>query len=120
MDFKTFIDTQFSDGVEIETKKSIYNNEETISIYPSITKLEIGSGYRVHSSGRLYDMMKDKIFNEVKQNVDDTSDVLYLETVIGTFSLSELYPYTHEVKQKEPLIFLQLRQEQIKNIIDKE
>ena len=65
-------------------------------------------------------MMKDKIFNEVKKNVDDTSDVLYLESVIGTFSLSELYPYTHEVKQKEPLIFLQLRQEQIKNIIDKE
>ena len=120
MSFKEFVDTQFSDGVEIETKKSIYNNEETISIYPSITKLEIGSGYRVHTSGRLYDMMKDKIFNEVKQNVDDTSDVLYLETVIGTFSLSELYPYTHEVKQKEPLIFLQLRQEQIKNIIDKE
>ena len=120
MSFKEFVETQFSDGVEIETKKSIYNNEETISIYPSITKLEIGSGYRVHSSGRLYDMMKDKIFNEVKQNVDDTSDVLYLETVIGTFSLSELYPYTHEVKQKEPLIFLQLRQEQIKNIIDKE
>ena len=120
MSFKEFVDTQFSDGVEIETKKSIYNNEETISIYPSITKLEIGSGYRVHTSGGLYDMMKDKIFNEVKQNVDDTSDVLYLETVIGTFSLSELYPYTHEVKQKEPLIFLQLRQEQIKNIIDKE
>ena len=120
MSFKEFVDTQFSDGVEIETKKSIYNNEETISIYPSITKLEIGSGYRVHSSGQLYDMMKDKIFNEVKENVDDTSDVLYLETVIGTFSLSELYPYTHEVKQKEPLIFLQLRQEQIKNIIDKE
>ena len=120
MSFKEFVDTQFSDGVEIETKKSIYNNEETISIYPSITKLEIGSGYRVHSSGQLYDMMKDKIFNEVKQNVDDTSDMLYLETVIGTFSLSELYPYTHEVKQKEPLIFLQLRQEQIKNIIDKE
>ena len=120
MTFKEFVDTQFSDGVEIETKKSIYNNEETISIYPSITKLEIGSGYRVHSSGQLYDMMKDKIFNEVKENVDDTSDVLYLETVIGTFSLSELYPYTHEVKQKEPLIFLQLRQEQIKNIIDKE
>ena len=120
MSFKEFIETQFSDGVEIETKKSIYNNEETISIYPSITKLEIGRGYRIHTSGRLYDMMKDKIFNEVKQNVDDTSDVLYLETVIGTFSLSELYPYTHEVKQKEPLIFLQLRQEQIKNIIDKE
>ena len=120
MSFKEFVQTQFSDGVEIETKKSIYNNEETISIYPSITKLEIGSGYRVHTSGRLYDMMKDKIFNEVKQNFDDTSDVLYLETVIGTFSLSELYPYTHEVKQKEPLIFLQLRQEQIKNIIDKE
>src|SRR5699024_11897433 len=32
MSFKEFVDTQFSDGVEIETKKSIYNNEETISI----------------------------------------------------------------------------------------
>ena len=120
MSFKEFVDTQFSDGVEIETKKSIYNNQETISIYPSITKLEIGRGYRIHTSGDIYDKLKDNIFNEVKQNVDDTSDVLYLETVIGTFSLSELYPYTHEVKQKEPLIFLQLRQEQIKNIIDKE
>ena len=120
MSFKEFVDTQFSDGVEIETKKSIYNNQETISIYPSITKLEIGRGYRIHTSGDLYDKLKDNIFNEVKENVDDTSDVLYLETVIGTFSLSELYPYTHEVKQKEPLIFLQLRQEQIKNIIDKE
>src|SRR5699024_9769769 len=79
MSFKEFVDTQFSDGVEIQTNKSIYNKQETISIYPSITKLEIGSGYRVHSSGRLYDMMKDKIFDEVKKNVDDTSDVLYLE-----------------------------------------
>src|SRR5699024_2505010 len=34
MDFETFVDTQFSDGVQLNTLKSIYNNDETISIYP--------------------------------------------------------------------------------------
>src|SRR5699024_1119364 len=35
MSFEQFIKTQFSDGVKIETTKSIYNDDETISIYPS-------------------------------------------------------------------------------------
>ena len=120
MSFEEFIRTQFSDGVEIQNLKSIYNNQETISIYPSTTKLEVGHGYRIHANGKLYDQLKDQLFKEVKQQADDIhSDVLYIESVIGTFSLSDVYPFTHEIKQKEPLIFLELKQDQIREIIEK-
>lgn len=119
MDFKKFIKTQFSDGVEIETTKSIYNSDETISIYPSTTKLEVGKGYRIHSNGKFYDEMKAKMFDQIRQQTDEfTSDVLYIESFLGTFSLSDIYPFTHEIKQKEPLIFLELKQEKIKEIIN--
>src|SRR5699024_11033667 len=81
--------------------------------------LEIGQGYRIYSSGKLYDRMKSKMFEDIRKQVDEfNSDVLYIESIIGTFSLSDLYPFTHEIKQKEPLIFLELKQEQIRNIIN--
>lgn len=119
MSFEKFIETQFSDGVEIKTIKSIYNEQRTISIYPSVTKLEVGKGYRVHASGNFYDTMKEKIFEEVREQEDQfTSDVLYIESIIGTFSLSDIYPFTHEIKNKEPLVFLELKHEQIKKIIN--
>ncbi len=119
MSFEQFIKTQFSDGVEIKTTKSIYNNQETISIYPSVTKLEVGKGYRIHASGKFYDRMKAKIFESIREQEDEfTSDVLYIESILGTFSLSDLFPFTHEVKKKEPLIFLELKQDQIKEVIN--
>lgn len=119
MTFEQFIETQFSDGVEIKTTKSIYNEQRTISIYPSLTKLELGKGYRLHASGNFYDSMKEKIFEEIRKEEDQfTSDVLYIESVIGTFSLSDIYPFTHEIKNKEPLVFLELKHEQIKKIIN--
>ena len=119
MDFKTFIDTQFSDGVTIHNLKSIYTNQGTIAIYPSTTKLEVGGGYRIHSSGKMYDNLKRNILNAVKQESDDIlNDTLYIETPVGTFSMSELYPFTHEVKQKEPLIFLEVYEEKIRKIIE--
>ena len=119
MTFKQFIDTQFSDGVEIHTIKSIYNKKETISIYPSITKLEVGSGYRLYSNSQFYDQQKEKIFKEVKENADEfTSDVLYIESIIGTFSISDIFPVEHEVDKKEDLMLLMIKQNTIKNIIN--
>ena len=119
MPFQEFIDTQFSHGVELNTLKSIYNNDETISIYPSITKLEVGKGYRIHAGGKFYDSLKAKMFKEIRESVNEfTSDVLYVESMIGTFSLSELFPFTHDIKQKEPLVFLEITQEKIKKIIE--
>src|SRR5699024_12519409 len=78
-----FIRTQFSDGVEIKTLKSIYNNQETISIYPSITYLEIGQGYRIYSSCKLYDRMKSKMFDTIRQqDTEYTSVIFYIDNNI--------------------------------------
>ena len=120
MEFETFIKTQFSDGVEVQTLKSIYNEQETISIYPSITKLEVGKGYRIRASGKFYETMKSKMFEQIRKQEDSfNSDVLYIESIIGTFSLSDLFPFTHEIKQKEPLIYLEIKQDQIRKCISK-
>lgn len=120
MTFERFIETQFSDGIKINNLKSIYNKQGTISIYPSTTKLEVGKGYRIKSNGKYYNKMKEHIFKQAKEQAEDTSsDVLYIESTIGTFSLSELYPYTHEVKKKEPLVFLEIKQDQMKQIIER-
>ena len=119
MTFEEFIDTQFSHGVEINTIKSIYNKKQTISIYPSITKLEVGNGYRIYSNSQFYDQQKEKIFKEVKEQADDfTSDVLYIESIIGTFSIADVFPLEHEVDKKEDLMLLMIKQNKIKNIIN--
>lgn len=119
MEFPEFIRTQFSDGVEIDTLKSIYNEQETISLYLSKTKLEVGRGYRIHANGKLYSKMKAKLFEQIRENADEfTDDVLYIESAMGTFSVSDLYPVTHEIKQKEPLIYLEIKQNQIKELIN--
>lgn len=119
MSFEQFIDTQFSHGVEIQTLKSIYNEEETISIYNSKTKLEIGKNYRMQANSEFYDQMKKKIFKEVKEEKEDNleSKALYIESIIGTFSMAEIYPFTHEVKKKKPLVYLEIEQDLIKNRI---
>src|SRR5690606_36089374 len=102
--FETFIREQFSDGVTVNTTKSIYNNQGTISIYPSKTELEVGSGYRIRANGKNYAKQKEEMFQQIRQQADQfADDFLYIESTLGTFSLSDLYPFTHEVKQKEPL-----------------
>lgn len=119
MSFEKFIKTQFSHGSEIDVLKSIYNEDETISIYPAKTKLEVGGGYRIRTNSKVYDTMKEIMFKQIKeQGIEADSDVLYIESTLGTFSLSELYPLKHEVKMKEPLVFLEMQQEQMKKIIE--
>lgn len=116
MSFEQFIETQFSDGVTVNNLKSIYNRDETISIYPSHTKLEIGGGYAIYTNNSLNDRLESKILSEIKEHESEfTDDFLYVETTIGTYSLSDLYPYTHEVKQKESMIFLELKQEKMRD-----
>lgn len=119
MPFDLFIKTQFSAGVELKTLKSIYNKQKTISLYPATTKLEAGRGYRIMSGGKLYEDLKQQIFQEVRDVYDPfTDEGLYVETIIGTYSISDIYPFTHEIKQKEPLIFLEIYQERIKELIN--
>jgi len=120
MSFEDFIKTQFSDGVEIKMNKSIYNDDETISIYPSVTRLEVGKGYRIRSNSELYDESKKQIFKEVKENIDEFSDdILYIESEIGTFSVSDVFQVEHDNNKKD-LVYLEIKQDPIKKILDKE
>lgn len=118
MSFEDFIRTQFSDGAIVDTLKSIYTKNQTIAIYQSKTKLEMGKGYRLKSAGKKFDKMKEDMFNEIR-NLGDTmtSDVLYIESSLGVFSLSDIYPFKNEVRKKHPLIFLELKQDLIRELL---
>ena len=121
MSFEKFIQTQFSDGVELMNTKSIMNNQGVISIYPSKTKLEMGSGYRIHANDPYYDKLKRKMLTQLRQEVDTfKQDILYVESVIGTFSLSDIFPFTHEIKNKRPLVYLEITQDKIKKRIEQD
>ena len=120
MPFNEFIRTQFSDGVEIKNQKGIYNEDETISIYPSITKLELGKGYPIHTNSELFKDYTEKMLTDIKKEFKGHyEDFLYIESNFGTFSLAELFPYQHEVQEKKPLAFLRIKQQQIKDYLQK-
>ena len=71
------------------------------------------------SGGKMYEEMKKRIFEEVRQVYDPfTEEGLYVESKIGTFSIADIYPFTHETKQKEPLVFLEIYQARIKELIN--
>src|SRR5699024_7582819 len=79
LDFETFIKTQFLDGVEIKNTKSIYNEQGTISIYPSKNILEVVKGYRIHSNSNIYNQIKKQINKNDNTKLNDLkSDILYI------------------------------------------
>lgn len=117
--FDLFVKYQFSEGVKLKTTKSIYNEQQTISIYPSTTELKVGGGYRFMSNNKFYDQFKERLFQDMRNNLDEfTDDALYVESELGTFSISDIFPFTHEIKQKEPLVFLEIKQEQMRKVIE--
>lgn len=103
MDFETFIKTQFSEGVEVKNNKGILNAQGTISIYPSITKLDRGFGYRMFANDPHADERKEKMFKEIRESEFDVSDVMYIESSFGTFSLADIYPHNEEIIGKDDL-----------------
>lgn len=116
--FNEFVQTQFSEGITINNNKSIYNSQGTISIYPSETELDIGQGYRIFATDELFETKKEMLFDEIrKETQGNEEDMLYIESSLGTFSLSELYPFTNEVKKKLPLVYYEIAEENMRNII---
>lgn len=119
MSFEKFIETQFSDGIQVHNTKSIMNKQGTISIYPSTTNLEIGKGYPIYA----YDENLDKLRESIKKQVRDVmkdggDDALFIESNIGTFSLAELTPYKHNYMDKEPIEYLYMAEKKIKRILN--
>ena len=118
VDFDTFIKTQFKNGATIETLKSIYNNDQVISLYPSTTVLEVGKGYRLHAQSKQYDKDKKEIFEGVKKELDEfDSDVLYIESTIGSFSITDVFEHVNEHTNKLPLAFLEVTQDKIRRML---
>lgn len=117
MTFDGFVKTQFSHGVKIETQKAIFNEQGTISIYPSTTELQHGHGYQLFCDDDFIDGLKDKMIKEIQEKnvVDDADDLLYIESNLGTFSMSEIYPHKHETEIKQDLSYLLITENEIKN-----
>ena len=117
MSFEEFVNTQFKHGVEIKNTKSIYTKQKTISIYESTTQIERGSGYTIYAYDPIIDEMKEKMLERIRERFKhgNSDDVLYIESPFGTYSFSDLYPVTNEVKNKLPLIYLKLKTDSIRN-----
>lgn len=115
MTFEKFIETQFSDGVKIKNQKSIYNKQGTISIYDSTTELKEGGGYRVFSFDPFHEELKEKMFEEIRNSGDgSTPDLLYIESNLGNFSMSEVFPVEHETEEKRSLYTLMKFEKQLR------
>ncbi|HDP4605814.1 TPA: hypothetical protein P6Q13_002800, partial [Staphylococcus aureus] len=87
VDFETFVLEQFFDGAIIENNKSIYNEQGTISIYPSKTEIVCGNVYDEYFTDEL-NMKREFILKDARENFDHSQfdDILYIESDIGSFS----------------------------------
>ena len=55
------------------------------------------------------------MFKEIKENVNlFTDDVLYIESIIGTYSVADVFNVLHETKYKDDLVFLKIKQDKIR------
>lgn len=114
--FKDFIKNDFHHKAIVYNNKSIYNEQRTISIYPSKTYIEKGSPYDFYFTDQL-DTRKNEILKLARQEYDDVNDddILYIESDVGAFSFSDLFPFKFEIKNKCDLNILYMVHQDIKN-----
>ena len=118
MSFEKFIETEFSEGIEVKNLKSIYNSGGTITLYDSITKLDKGGNYRNRTFNPRFDEMKKQLFDEIRNDtIYDEDDVMYIESNLGTFSMAELHEKKHKLDNKRPLDYLLWLHEDIKDTL---
>lgn len=116
MSFDEFIENEFYEGATVSNNKSIYNEQGTISIYPSKTHIEKGENYPTKYTPKLTEQRK-QVINEAKKDFDFSKwdDVIYIETSVGSFSISDLYPVNYPIEKKSDIRLLKLLQQQLKN-----
>ncbi|EZV76667.1 hypothetical protein, partial [Staphylococcus aureus] len=115
VDFETFVREQFFDGAIIENNKSIYNEQGTISIYPSKTEIVCGNVYDEYFTDEL-NLKREFILNDARENFDHSQfdDILYIESDIGSFSLNDLFPFERSVHNKSDLHILKRVHDELK------
>lgn len=116
MSFDEFIENEFYEGATVSNNKSIYNEQKTISIYPSKTHIDKGENYPTKYTPKLTEQRK-QVINEAKKDFDFSKwdDVIYIETSVGSFSISDLYPVNYPIEKKSDVRLLKILQEQLKN-----
>lgn len=104
VDFETFVSEQFFDGAVVYNNKSIYNEQGTISIYPSKTEIVSGDVYDDVFSDELNEK-REFLLKDARENFEHSEydDILYIESDIGTFSLNDLFPVVRSAKYRSKL-----------------
>ncbi|QBZ69060.1 DNA polymerase [Enterococcus phage vB_EfaP_Ef7.3] len=102
MSFEKFIETQFSKGAKVANKRGIYTHEGTVVIYDSVTELDVGNTYPefyLPEDEKEFIKMIDLAREELKD--EDDSDILYLESDLGTLAIKDLWQYEYEETSKD-------------------
>lgn len=93
--FEFFVNTFFTDGVIVQSTRSIRNEINTISIYESQAMLEKGQNYQNDYSQDSEDKL-NKIKETVRDEIihQDSELLLYVETPFGSIGINDLTPNT--------------------------
>lgn len=116
--FQDFIKNEFHEGSTIQNIKAIYNRQGTISIYPSQTYLDVGDNYPEYFS-QFLDEQREQLFQKIKSELDGTEgdSVIYYETEIGNFSLSEILKPHYPLSNRHNLHQLKFIHNHIKDTV---
>lgn len=116
--FDSFIKNDFYDGAIIYNNKSIYNEQKTISIYPSKTNIDKGVDY----PNEFNDLINEKrkwLLEQIRKeyNHEESEDFIYIESEVGTFSSRDVFPVTNPLKNGTNLNILKQGHEMLKRMI---
>lgn len=116
--FESFIKNDFYDGAVIYNNKSIYNEQKTISIYPSKTNIDKGEDYP-NEFNDLINKKRKWLLEQIRENFnhEEAEDFIYIESEVGTFSARDVFPVTHPLKNGTNLNILKQGHEMLKQMI---
>lgn len=103
MSFETFIKTQFTEGIKVKSTRSILNTSQTISIYQSLTEFKKGFNYHLYYQNINTDKLEKFILS---QDLDEQSELLYIESENGAFSKRDFAYLNHQEKTRYPISLL--------------
>lgn len=114
--FEEFINSEFHDGAKIINQKSIFNEQETISIYPSVTYMDKGENYSTQFNF-LDEIKRDMLLEHLKVELKDgLDDALYIESEVGAFSIHDVFKVTHPHREHDDLHLLAQLHDDIKKV----
>lgn len=114
--FDDFIKNDFHDGAVVYNQKSIYNEQGTISIYPSKTYMDKGLMYQSQFNDYI-DNQRERVIESAREDIldDDSDHAIYIESEIGSFSVSDVFPVHHSIHQTTNINSLKMTHDLIKN-----